>query len=428
MDGVKSHYYVENTSFEARLPIHDPKTGALYPSVRQSLAAYESAILLLREWAVAPGTPIPTFGQPRIRLVAFERPAPDALDVPIGHERPIRVLLPGVHLYDAAGIPSLGPRRALRSVGKRSTVHLDLSDGPRWLVTMMVEGDSPVQVVREDLFTPRSEFLPVGGAVAAKLSPTLWERVCARASAYSSMRCRIRGDDQVAFCATFLAASPAEAARVLRLSGNPVGALGILGRETSLDAEARVEAFLSAVAAGRPVKPEWREAAREALSAADRLAALPESHGRTDAALCGVPVGIVEDFARIRTERVDVVPGGALPVWLPPGRYDLALTLPGDAPRSLPARLFEAQTADFAVSASPGGGWDYSAPLDLSRPELLRALSGSDPEDPLFTPFEAVAEITWSPVEHTLDAARTLRNAVENETSALQPTDPPTQK
>ncbi|MBQ7252546.1 MAG: hypothetical protein IJS32_08105, partial [Kiritimatiellae bacterium] len=227
-DGRPARYYVEHPGFEGRLPVRDPGTGRLFPRVRANVSACEEAVFPVRTWTVSRGTPTAPQVQPPVRLVAFAKPSPDAFDVPIASGRPVRVIPDGMRLYDAGGPAGPGAFRAVRTVGKRAWVHLDANGAPRWLVTKMLEGNEPVRISREGLFAPEESALPAGGAVAAVLAPTVRERLLARTAAHSTAKCRMRGDDRRVFCASWLTPSAAEAARELRLSGDPAGALALL--------------------------------------------------------------------------------------------------------------------------------------------------------------------------------------------------------
>jgi hypothetical protein len=408
-------YYFENVGFEARYPIRDVKTSALLPDVRERLADYRASVFPLRTWSVSRSVPVPTFGQPTVRMVSFEPPAPTAFDVPIGCGRPVLVLPDGAQLYGADGVAGLGAFRGIHTVGKRTPVHLKLEDGRRWLVTRMLEGTAPVRIVREGLFSPEKSALPPGGAVVAALRPGLWERFTARLSAYSTMRCRMRGDDQTIVCASFLVSTPAEAARELRLGGDAAGALALLRDAGMSDDESRVEAFLAAAAAQVPVEDEWANAARRALAAWDRFAGEKESLGRTGATFCGVPVGTLGDFARTRLGRRELSPGIRLPVYLPPGRYEVTLPVRSRNPGPpLPPRIFEAQAEDFVQREEEPGIWTCTASLEVACGQMLRMLGNDGEDEGLFPPFAADVEISWSPVERTGETAEALRSAFGN--------------
>lgn len=404
-DGRICRYYVEYPGFEGRLPVRSPATGRLLPRVRDSLSAYEEAVFPVRTWSVSRGTPTAPQVQPPVRLVSFDKPAADAFDVPIGHARPVRVLPDGLQLYDAGGAAGPGAFRAVHTVGKRSRVHLDANGPPRWLVTRMLEGGEEVGISREGLFAPERSVLPAGGAVAAVLSPGLPERLAARTTARSVSKCRMRGDDQRVFCASWLVPTAAEAARELRLAGDPAGALALLRAAGVPDAVARAEAFLAAAAAGVEPESVWTDAARSALEAADRLSAEREALGRTGATLCGVPLGVLDDFARVRTGIQPLLPGGRMPVWLPPGRYELALVLRRGS--EIPARLFEGQAEDFA-GGETDGRTVLRAPLDIAAGGFLRIAEDAE----CGGKAAGEAEISWSPVDRTLESAETLRAAL----------------
>lgn len=411
-DGPDPLYYVENIGFEGRHPIRDPAAhGALFPHVLQSLANFRRLVYPVKTWAVASSAQIPTFTQPPVRLLSFEPPDPDAFDVPLAVSRPLLLLPYGTRLYDTAGPAGPGPLRAIRTVGKRFIVHPTLEDGPRWLVTRMLDGSSPVPVVREGLFSPAKSTLSPNGAVAAALRPSLWERFLARGSAFPASRIRMRGDDQSTFCASFFTPSAAEAALQLRLSGDPAAALDLLRAASPLNSPAQVEAFLAAAALHIPPDPSWIQSARDALAAADRLAATRSSHSRTAATLCGVPLGVLSDFSRIRLQQAAIVPGTRLPVFLPPGTYSLSLRFDLSAPPDLPSRLFASQSSDFVLASLPDEPAVLTASLTLTAPAFL-ALDG-DSDAPAYPPFSAALELTWSPVDFTLAAADALRAALD---------------
>jgi hypothetical protein len=262
-----------------------------------------------------------------------------------------------------------------------------------------------VRISREGLFAPEKSDLPVGGAAAARLAPTVRERIAARAAAHSTSKCRMRGDDQRVFCASWLVPSAAEAARELRLAGDPAGALSLLRAAGIPDAAARVEAFLAAVAAGETPETAWTDSARSALEAAGRLAAERDALGRTGATLCGVPLGVLEDFARVRSGIRPLVPGGRMPVWLPAGRYGLALSFRRDT--GIPPRLFEGQTEDFAKEETPGKVV-LRAPLEIAEGGFLRLRDDAD----CGGRFSGDIEISWSPIDWTLEAAENVRAAL----------------
>lgn len=403
----KPRYYVENVGFRGRLPVRDPAAGgAFFPEVLQNIEDYNTAVFDVRTWKVSRGTMRPVFAQPWVRLVSFEKPDADAFDVPLGHSRPILLLANGAHLYDAEGPALPGPFRAIHTVGKRSSVHLGLGNGPRWLVTRMLAGGEPVKIVREGLFAPKKSELAIDGVVAARLAPGALERVAAHASAYSTARIRMRGDDQSVFCASYLTPSPADAARELREAGNAAAALELLRQAGSLDAAGRVEAFLAAAVTGETPDESWTAAAADALKAADRLAAERDTIGRTGATLCGVPLGILEDCARIKMGIWMIEPNLRLPVWLPPGHYTMSVTIAREDLSHLPKCFFEAQTGDFTTDYLDDGRCLLTLPLDVSAGQFLSIASAD------FEPFRACLELVWSPVDHTLETANNLRAAL----------------
>lgn len=419
-EGEAARYFVEQPGFAGRLPIRNPKTGRMHPEAIRNAAAYGAAVYPVRTWKASRETPVPVFGQRPVRLVSFDLPGGDAFDVPIGGTCPILVQPDGTRLYGAAGPAGVGPHRAVHTVGKRSWVHLNLEDGERWLVTRWLEGEGgAVSIVREGLFRPRKAELAAGKAVAARLAPSPGDRLAARLAAHAGGRCRMRGDDQTVFCASYLAQSAAEAARELRLAGDARAALALLRDSGELDDAGRVEAFCAASALGESPEPEWVEAARKAVAAAERLEAERETVGRAGATLCGVPLGIVEDFARVRMGRVTLEPGAKLPLWLPPGRYGLSVRVRGGEPPGMPKRLFAFQTGDFGTGELSGECREWTVPLEVRAGQFARVAGGSGDGEG-FAPFEADLEITWSPVENMAEAAEAIRAALRG--SGLPPT------
>jgi hypothetical protein len=420
--GGEPLYYVENVGHPGRLPIRSPKTGMLYPEVKESLAAFEADLFPVRTWKVSKTTPIPMFAQRTTRLLAFDKPPAGAPDVAIGHARPILVQPNGSSLYGAAGPAGVGPLHAIHTVGKRTRVFLNPEDGERWLVTRWMDGEGgPVKVVREGLFRPEKSELAAGGAVAAKLAPSVGDRLAARLAAHAVSKCRMRGDDQTVNCASYLAQSAAEAARELRVAGNARGALDLLKAEKKLDDAGRVEAFLAASASGEAPEADWVEVARAAAEGAERLVAERDRLGRAGASICGVPLGVLEDFARLKMGKMQVSPGTRCQAWLPPGRYTVSVALRGEEPAWIPERLFEGQATDFAVEDMQEGNHRLTASLDVAAGGFLR-VAGEEGEEDGFEPFWADLEIGWSPVDRAAETAEVIRGILARSGAAAAKT------
>lgn len=416
--GPPPRYYVENVGFSWRFPVRDLRTGRLKKEVRDRLAAWRAETFPVREWSVPADVPRPTFGQPPVRLVSFDVPAPGAPDAPVVLPRPLALLPPEAPLYDASGPAGLGAIRAFRLVGKRTTMRLARDGAPRWFVALSLEGGTPAKAVAERFFRPGKATLPPGGAIALKASPP--GSLFSRAVAWPASKARLRGDDQGNFVAAFLTTSAAEAARTLRTAGDPAGALALLREAGVPDAASRVEAFLAAKAAGEPAEPAWEETAREAVEsceaaagAADRAEAQAGSPAaRKAAAVCGVPIGPVADFARLRLVRQAIAPGVRLPAFLPEGRYTVSLSPPRPGsflPESLPERLFACQTGEFREERSPDGERRLVAEVDVPAPGAFLVPLESPSA---FTPFFAEAEISWSVPARLREAAAEIRAAL----------------
>jgi hypothetical protein len=273
----------------------------------------------------------------------------------------------------------------------------------------MLEGDEGAKIVREGLFKPKKSELARGGATAGRWAPGLWERAGMRAAAYGSMRCRMRGDDQKTVCGSFLVRRPSEAARALRQGGDAAGALALLEEAGEWGDEERVEAFLASAALGRRAEEGWTAAAREAVEACGRLAEGRETVGRTGAVLCGIPLGVVEDFARARMAGETLRPGWRMPVYLPAGHYEVSVRVEDACQAAPPPRLFVGQSGDFLASTGADGVLNLTASLDMRRGGMLRVLG----EEGDFEPFDAEVEVSWNPVERTLSAGEEIRRALE---------------
>ena len=398
-------YYVENVGFEGRLPVRDLRTGRLRASTRENLEAWGRETFEIRRWRVAPGVQRPTFAQPDVRLCALRPRTEGAVDLPVCFPRPLSLLPHGAGLYDAEGAPGVGAIRARPVVGKRGAVHA-VPTGPRWLVTRMLSGDGEARILCEAPFRPRSSVVRRDVPAVAEWRPALpgpLARFLGRAEAFPSARVRMRGDDQSQLCAAALASDPAEAAMLLRLGGSPERALDLLSRaerKAPLDAAAKVEAFLAASRLGVAPREEWSAAARDAAAAARAFAEGADDAPRT---VRGVPLDVLRDFSLLRFGPAFVFPGQEFPVWLPPGRYTVALPLPLErTPDSVPPRIFEGQETDFEPVAFAPGRTELRAVLSIRSETFLRC--GSEPFDALRT----YPEIAWDPLEAALSVASAL--------------------
>ena len=413
-------YYLENVGFTWRFPVQDLRTGRLKKEVRDRIEAWNADTFLIREWFVSPDVPHPTFGQPPVRIVSFDVPAPGAADAPVALPRPLAFLPPDAPLYDASGPAGLGALRAFRLVGKRTTVRLARDRRPRWLVVRSVSDGTPMKVEVERFFRPGKTGLDPGGATAFALRPSVLDRLLFRAVAWPAARARLRGDDQNNVVAAFLTPSAAEAARALRIAGRCAEALTLLREAGMPDDAARVEAFLAARSAGVTVEPEWEEAARGAIAACESVAKVAgrvessadDREARAAASVGGGPVGPVVDFARLRLVRQAVVPGVPLPVFLPKGRYTIVLSptrSEAGLPPAVPEHLFVGQLGGFRKELAPNGAHRLVADVDVRDPGAFLVPSG-DPS--AFTPFFAEVEIAWSVSARLREAASDIQNAL----------------
>ena len=401
-------YFIENVGFEGRLPLRDRRTGRFLPSTVANLEAWRNDSLELRRWTFPNGLQRPTFAQPDIRIVALSRPGPDAVDLPLAFDRPMLLLPPGVGLYDFDGAPGLGAVRAETIVGKRCAVHVSRRDARRWLVTSMLRGDEEATIACERPFRPTKARLRAGGTVATERRPAMRKslsRLLARGQAFPSARVRMRGDDQTLLCAARLCADPAETARALRTGGDPARALEVLdeaARSAPLDTAALAEAFLSARMLGSDPNPEWTDAAKTAVEA---VASARE--GR-EISIRGIPLDVVRDFSRLRLASSILLPGDSLPVFLPPGEYDVFVPLPaGWGQESAPPRLFEDQTEDGAPVPIAPERIALRCPVRTEQGTILRCV------DAPFAPFKSsLVEIVWNPLDSALGSAKEINEAL----------------
>jgi hypothetical protein len=150
-----------------------------------------------------------------------------------------------------------------------------------------------------------------------------------------------------------------------------------------------------------------------AWEAAERVeAAADDRRARAAASVCGVPIGPVVDFARLRLVRQAIVPGVPLPAFLPEGRYTVALSPPSpgtDLPDGIPERIFAGQTDAFREESSPDGGRRIVAEVDIAAPGAFLAPLAPQPS---FEPFFAEAEVSWSVSARLRQAASGLRAAL----------------
>jgi hypothetical protein len=233
----------------------------------------------------------------------------------------------------------------------------------------------------------------------------------------------MRGDDQAVLCGSFLAYTAAEAARELRAGGNPGEALAILQEAEPLNTEARVEAFLASVEASVKPKDEWTEAARKALAVCEGLVSSNMVAEHCPVTLCGTPSEILADFARLRLESQLIAPGLTLPVYLPPGRYELSFALsPQFSPENVTPRLFATQTADFTFEQTDAGLHLFHASVVIKRGQMLQIMGRIGESFSMmygnasYIPITAEIEISWSPLSQTLAVADTLRKALDKKT------------
>ena len=112
-----------------------------------------------------------------------------------------------------------------------------------------------------------------------------------------------------------------------------------------------------------------------------------------------------------------MLPGGRMPVWLPAGRYGLALSTRRGT--EVPPRPFEGQTEDFSREETDGRVVSR-APLVLAEGGFLRLRGDAE----CGGTFAGEIEISWSPVDRMMETAETVRDALRGMgigTSRMEP-------
>ncbi len=416
-------YYAENIGFEGRLPLRDSRSGAFKPDVFKSLCEWRNgATFTIREWTVGPGVVRPAFTQPAIRLHAFTRPGDCAFDIPIGYASPLRMLPNGASLYAATGVPGLGAVPALSLSAGSATIYVDDIQKEQWLVSRRVDGDGSAFIRTRGLFRPGRQAVASEGAVASLLRPSRAERILACAVARPSSRVQVRGSSR---CLLFTAGA-VEAARELRLAGNASGALALLRQSGDRSAPALVETFLSAKAAGVAPDAESTRAASAALQAAESAREALANGRRPSVSLCGVPLAVADDFSVLRVDIPAVVGGGALPAYLPKGRYRMSVRLqktrkPVDLSSGM---IFEGQEEPLQTVTAPDGTTHWVAeivirnggiPRFATHPQGTADSSRPDLAEPPLIPdgVSAEIELAWDPLERTLEASEEIAKAFQ---------------
>ncbi len=379
--------------------------------MRKAVARFEREALPLAAWRPASGAPrTATFCQPDAELWALPAPdgSPPPPDVPLALDRPL-FFSPGLRpLYATAErSPGVGPVRAVAAVGQRHAVHPADGDGPLWAVARVLGGPAAGSVEWSGLFLPRRAAVDRGAALFELDRPAFRRR--AAADVFPEAKVRLRGaDDQATVCAAFLSSDPVEAARALRRAGAAREALDLL-RSRPEDAACRAEACLAAKAAGEAPSKLEAEAARAALDAYDAA-----TDSGAEPSVRGVPMAVLRDFARIRIPDGPCPAAGALPVFLPAGRYRVAVlpdtALPAPDPDS---RWFEGQEGSLAEETDGAGSELRVATVRMRRDGLLRSPLLADPAAPALHWISI--EVGWDPADLLRRAADELRAALAGE-------------
>jgi hypothetical protein len=99
-----------------------------------------------------------------------------------------------------------------------------------------------------------------------------------------------------------------------------------------------------------------------------------------------------------------------MPVYLPPGRYDIVIPLPLRChPESFTTRVFANQVDDFSVEKYDANHFAIRCHVDMKRGDLLR-LTGKVPVRNLM----CILEITWDPLEQISRRAREIESLLDN--------------
>ena len=392
-------YYLRDSSFAVRAN----RTHVLNRRTARAQECFEKFnkdALRLKSWTISPGRIRPIFAQHDVELWAL--PPDDsegdaeftAPDIPVLTSRPVFFRWAGATYYASWELGPFGPEEAIQTVGKRRWVRpFSETQGRFWAVSRIVGGRSPVTISWNDLFTPSKRTFPVGHATFFEGKASRWKRLVS-VDSIPGARVRMRGDDQNNLCLTTVVSDPAEAAFLLRSHGEPGQALGLLRKAGIETPAARIQAFLAASEARETPEAAWIDAARMAIATYD---ATIGADTNANARICGVPLRVARDFARLRFD-AHCRPDAEIPVYLPPGKYSFTVKPLAEGFFAVPNQFFAGiDDIDFAETTAPDGQMALESSFTIARSKRLRI----DPEFPETDGVSNFAEIEirWDPLD-----------------------------
>lgn len=398
--GTLPDYAFLNTSVRGRNRNRDPDTGLFKTNAVLSLEAFARENTLLQRWAIAPGPVRPVFAQHDLAFWRIRRPDdPPNGPVPLPFHPPRPIYYDTDSLaHHSLGLPSaLGPAGALRLDGQRRRFHpFPASTGTLYAVSVPFVSRVPVRVAWDRLATPRETTSEPGHAAISTLPPTatlfenLWD-------AMPSVLVRAPRTDRSSHILVSATPSAVHAARLLRRFGEPQAALDLLRSAGISSPEERTEAFLAAALSGSEPDPVWRDAAAQAV--ADYDAWVAAGAPPAGASLCGTPMDVLQDFARVRLRDIRLFAKAELPLVLPPGNYTVrAAVRTADDDWFTDRHFLNKQRAPFRVIEKRGAYLIGETTLRLHRYTPL-AIDADNPVERHSAVFLDALEIRWNPAE-----------------------------
>ncbi len=415
-------YYLRNVSHPGHSSNRHPFWKTLLPETQRRIDAFSRDCQLLMAWRTGPGRFHPAFTQPDIEL--WRLPAPGGngeasasiVDIPVWFMRPSLIRSGETTLYVSEHKGPLGADEAIQTVGKRHEIRFQ---NPRrqWAVSRSVMGDHETKVVWDSFATPHSRTLPSGQAVAFDM-PLNRLPGPFRSSAMPGTKIRLRGDDQTTLVLTSCVGDPAEAAFWLRTSGSPRSALDLLQEAGELSAAGKVEAFRAARALGVAPDAEWEASARMAVETFDEAINPSGQLPGETTTICGVPLGAVEDFARLTLTYEKFVLGRILPVFLPPGTYGVRVVLIGkDADLMEGNPLFNIPVASWEMTKVNPGRLRFTGTMKVEVGTRL-AFTGMLPAGATDKHGDwrcRLIELTWNPKRLVAGEIEAIRGELDRQ-------------
>lgn len=424
--------------------LRHPWTRARYATGAAHYTAFTNRATLLRRSSITPGIR-PMFAQIDVELWGLPSRAEAApvADISLVMNRPA-LLSPGEErLVAPAWDAGAGPGAGLRLSRRRGQVALNPPPGERgYAVALNTGGPRAAQVQWGRLMRPRAATLPPGSAAAFQTDGARGR--LARWNVLPTADVRLARPDADAATSVLPAASAAHAARLLIAGGSPGEALRLLARlarERDLTAAEQLELVqaladypAAPVADAVPLPPRHAvnaslRTARRELEHLDRALRPLADGGLPEAAVNGVAIRLLDDFARLRIGDLPAAgpdadaaavpgvppPGVALPCLLLPGRYLLQAGVVGAPPAAaLPVLALEGcRTVPLEPARGAGGG-----PLRLrcevwvARPVMPRLTLQTADGRPLDRPLADV-ELSWSTRDRLRESRERLAGALQ---------------